>query len=186
MAGSGAGLEAAQGEEARPPELKTRRDLESHFGDWMRKTEDRIGQLTPEKQIPLRKELHEIASDVVRSLGDTRGAELMREPPKTPLYSTEIKAHTVKVGAEELQVSDAAREKLSVGLKAAAVTAGIDPAAIEKRVWSAVPPPPLKNATGSSPTSPKWRHGTSWTLAVIPSAAGRPRSSIPSMRRRQS
>lgn len=134
MAGSGSGLEAAQGEEVLPVDLKTRRDLESHFGDWMRKTEDRIAQLTPEKQIPLRRELHEIASDVVRSLGDTRGAELMREPPKTPLYSTEIKAHAVKVGAEELQVSDAAREKLSVGLKAAAMTAGIDPVAIEKRL----------------------------------------------------
>lgn len=134
MAGSGGGIETGQGAEARPPELRTRRDLEAHFGEWMRKTEDRIAGLTPEKQVALRKELHEIASDVVKSLGDSRGAELMREPPKTPLYSTEIKAHAVKVGVEELQVSDAAREKLAVGLKAAAVTAGIDPGTIEKRL----------------------------------------------------
>lgn len=139
MAGSVGGIEAGQGEAtqgqvSRQPELKTRRDLEAHFGDWMRKTEDRIAALAPEKQAPLRKELHEIASDVVKSLGDNRGAELMREPPKTPLYSTEIKAHAVKVGAEKLQVNDAAREKLAVGLKAAAVTAGIDPGAIEKRL----------------------------------------------------
>ncbi|NEY92008.1 relaxase/mobilization nuclease domain-containing protein [Tabrizicola oligotrophica] len=139
MAGSSGGIEAGQGEAvqgaaSRPPELRTRRDLEAHFGEWMHKTEDRIAELAPEKQAPLRKELHEIASDVVKSLGDNRGAELMREPPKTPLYSTEIKAHVVKVGAEELQVSDAAREKLAVGLKAAAVTAGIDPGTIEKRL----------------------------------------------------
>lgn len=134
MAGSGSGIETGQGAEARPPELRTRRDLEAHFGEWMRKTEDRIAQLAPEKQVTLRKELHEIASDVVKSLGDNRGAELMREPPKTPLYSTEIKAHAVKVGVEELQVSDVAREKLAVGLKAAAVTAGIDPGTIEKRL----------------------------------------------------
>jgi type IV secretion system T-DNA border endonuclease VirD2 len=141
MAGTAAGreAEAGSGAEGVLSEIKSRRDLEAHFGDWMRKTEERIAQLVPERQVPLRRELHEIASDVVRALGDTRGSQLMREPPATPLYSTEIGVgqrgvHAMKVGVEELQISDNARETLVSDIKTAAVTAGIDPAAIATRM----------------------------------------------------
>ena len=104
----------------------SRRDLEAHFADWMKKTEAKIATLSLERQAPLRKELHEIASEVVRTLGDTRGAELMREGPKTTLYATEVKAQAVKVGASEREIPKAARDRLvsdAGGVNAATSTA---------------------------------------------------------------
>lgn len=112
----------------------SRRDLEAYFGDWMKQTEAKIATLSPERQAPLRKELYEIASDVVRTLGDARGAELMREGPKTTLYATEVKAHAVKVGASERELPKPARDHLVTQVRQAAVTAGIEPGVVEARL----------------------------------------------------
>ena len=140
MAGStdGRSVEADtdRGVEAMETSLGTgsRRDLEAHFGGWMKTTEAKIATLPADRQAPLRKELYEIASDVVRTLGDTRGAELMRDGPKTTLYATEVKAGAVKVGVSEREIPKAARDQLVAQVGQAAITAGLDATVIEARL----------------------------------------------------
>ena len=139
MAGSADGIandrDAASGaSSADPAAPMTRRDLEAGFGTWMQATEDKIARLAPERQAPLRKELYAIASDVVRSLGDARGADLLQEAPKTTLYATEIKGKSLRLGPEAREVSEPAREALTAGLRDAASEAGIGPARVIDRL----------------------------------------------------
>lgn len=117
----------------------TRRGLEQYFSDWLARTEEKIAGLSPERQAPLWRELRDIASDVVRTLGDSRGAELMKEAPVAKLHAASLEERpdgraTLKVGPEERVLGTVAKDQMMTALRAAATEAGIDAGRMEAQL----------------------------------------------------
>lgn len=122
----------------------TRRGLESYFSDWLSRTEEKIAALPPERQAPLWRELRDIASDVVRTLGDSRGAELMTRDPVSRLHGAELAEHgdgrtRLKIGTDQRDLGTSEAAELKASLRAAANEAGIDPARMEARLARPAP-----------------------------------------------
>jgi type IV secretion system T-DNA border endonuclease VirD2 len=122
----------------------TRRGLETYFADWLARTEDKIAALPPERQAPLWRELRDIASDVVRTLGDSRGAELMTRDPVSRLHSAELAEPgdgrtTLKIGTDQRKLGATEATDLKAALRTAAAETGIDPARVEARLARPAP-----------------------------------------------
>ena len=122
----------------------TRRGLESYFSDWLSRTEDKIAALSPERQAPLWRELRDIASDVVRTLGDSRGAELMTRDPVSRLQGAELAERgdgraTLKIGTDQRDLDSREATDLKAALRTAATETGIDPARTEARLARPAP-----------------------------------------------
>jgi type IV secretion system T-DNA border endonuclease VirD2 len=129
---------------AEPQLPSTRRGLEATFSDWLAKTEDKIAALPPERQAPLWRELRDIASDVVRTLGDSRGAELMTREPVSRLHGAELTERgdgraTLKIGPDQRELTGRNATDLKVALRTAATEAGLDPARVEARLTRPAP-----------------------------------------------
>ncbi|PTX41829.1 relaxase/mobilization nuclease-like protein [Gemmobacter caeni] len=128
--------------EIAPP--ATRRGLETYFADWLSRTEDKIAALPPERQAPLWRELRDIASDVVRTLGDSRGAELMTRDPVSRLHGAELTERgdgraTLTIGRDQRDLNADEAKELKASLRAAATEAGIDPSQVEARLARPAP-----------------------------------------------
>jgi type IV secretion system T-DNA border endonuclease VirD2 len=117
----------------------SRRGLETFFSAWIARSEDRIAALPAERQAPLWRELRDIAADVVRTLGDSHGAELLREAPVSRLHAASLDERsdsraTLKVGTEARELAANEVTALKAALKTAATEAGIDPARVEAQL----------------------------------------------------
>lgn len=82
----------------------------------------------------MREELYGIAAEIVRDLGDSRGAQLMHHAPRTPVYQAQMAEDRITV-QDKLKVigADGAME-MSTQIGAAAEKAGLDPALIQARM----------------------------------------------------
>lgn len=137
----GLGLQGQPGDATLPT---SRRGLETHFSSWLARTEDKIAALPPERQAPLWRELRDIASDVVRTLGDSRGAELMTRDPVSRLHGAQLEERedgraTLKIGADQRDMDKGETADLKSALRTAAVETGIDPARVEGRLARPAP-----------------------------------------------
>lgn len=114
--------------------IQNRGDLSKAFDKWLDESEKDISKLPPADQRELRRELYEIAGEIVRDLGDDRGAQLMHHEARTALYQTELRDDAISsMGAEREISKDAARE-VATQIKQAASDAGIEPGTIDERL----------------------------------------------------
>jgi len=114
--------------------VETRGDLAQYYDKWLEQSERDIRSLPEAERAGMRRELYEVAASVSRELGDARGAELMRQPPKAAIYDTEMDPTGLArdgmrrdIGAEGM---DEIRDRIGV----AARDAGLDPVAVHDRM----------------------------------------------------
>lgn len=114
--------------------IKTRGDLASSFGKWLDDTEKDISRLPHAEQREMRSEFYQIAAEIVRDLGDDRGAQLMHHEARTALYQTQITSDTVSGIGQEKQVGEDGAREMKSRIEHLAEDAGLDRAKISERM----------------------------------------------------
>lgn len=114
--------------------IKTRGDLASSFGKWLDDTEKDISRLPHAEQREMRSEFYQIAAEIVRDLGDDRGAQLMHHEARTALYQTQITSDTVSGIGQEKQVGEDGAREMKSRIEHLAEEAGLDRAKISERM----------------------------------------------------
>lgn len=114
--------------------IRNRGDLANAFGNWLDESEKDISRLPVQDQREMREELYEIASDVARDLGDSRGAQLMHHAPRTPVYQAQMDGDRITVGDKHKALGPDAAQEMTTQIGAAAEKAGLDAALIQSRM----------------------------------------------------
>lgn len=114
--------------------IQNRGDLANAFSNWLDQSERDIGTLSHADQREMRRELYEIASDIMRDLGDDRGAQLMHHEARTAIYQTELTGNTISSMGVDREISPDASRELSAKITEFASDAGIDQNVIAKRL----------------------------------------------------
>lgn len=106
--------------------VKTRKDLDHAFTGWLEDTERQISRLSPQDRAEMRRDLVEVTTEIMRDLGDARGAELIRLEPRSELYSTQLLAESVTRRDTMKTLSDSAAQELRGAVIESAAAIGID------------------------------------------------------------
>jgi type IV secretion system T-DNA border endonuclease VirD2 len=114
--------------------LHTWADFRSHVEDWMERVGGKMRELSAGTQAELRPQFNDIAAKAMEVMGDRRGAELAREEPKSALYRSALAADTPILDGEEARISAARTARLREALGREAEAAGLDGAAVAKRI----------------------------------------------------
>ncbi|WP_300043005.1 relaxase/mobilization nuclease domain-containing protein [uncultured Paracoccus sp.] len=114
--------------------IRNRGDLANAFGTWLEESETDLSRLPVQEQRELREELYGIASEILRDLGDTRGAQLMHHAPRTPIYQAQMDEDRITVGDKHKVIGPDGAKEMTAQIGAAADMAGIDPAVILSRM----------------------------------------------------
>lgn len=113
---------------------QTRQDLDRMFTSWLDNAERQISAMAPEDRREMRHELAEVTTEIMRDLGDARGAELVQRAPRSELYKTQVLDGEIRRGTLSADLAeDAAREVKSAVFEAAEAI-GIDREAMERRL----------------------------------------------------
>ncbi len=114
--------------------IRNRGDLATAFGAWLDESERDISRLPVQDQRELREELYGIASEIVRDLGDKRGAQLMHHAPRTPVYQAQMDGTRITVQDKQKILGPDGTTELTAQIGAAAEEAGLDPSVIRSRM----------------------------------------------------
>ncbi|WP_050521750.1 relaxase/mobilization nuclease domain-containing protein [Pseudorhodobacter wandonensis] len=102
-----------------------RADLDRHFSGWMAETEAKIRKMPVTERKEMRDELYGYAIDIVKGLGDARGAQLLQMFPQSTLYATGINGDQLTRGREVVDLLPGAADQLKAGIVAKAVALGL-------------------------------------------------------------
>ncbi|MFD1880106.1 relaxase/mobilization nuclease domain-containing protein [Paracoccus pacificus] len=114
--------------------IRNRGDLATAFGTWLDESERDISRLPVQDQRELREELYGIASEIVRDLGDNRGAQLMHHAPRTAIYLAQMDGDRITVQDKQKVIGPDGLSEMAAQIGAAAERAGIDPSVIQSRM----------------------------------------------------
>ena len=113
---------------------ENRQDLDRVFTSWLDRAERQISTLDPANRREMRQELAEVTTEIMRDLGDSRGAELVQRAPRSELYGTQVLDDEIRRGELSVDLTeDAAREVKSAVFEAAEAI-GIDRDTMERRL----------------------------------------------------
>ena len=112
----------------------TRKELDAIFSNWLERTEREIDRLGPEDRREMRRELAGITTDIIRDLGDARGAELVQRAPQSDIYRTALDGAALRRGEVIKELSAEGASKLRTEITAAAETIGIDSQVMVRRL----------------------------------------------------
>lgn len=82
----------------------------------------------------MRREFYQIAGEIARDLGDTRGAELMQQQPKTALYQSSLQDDSLTRNGHTRPLGSDAVAELKDRVSEQAHAAGLDPQQISERL----------------------------------------------------
>lgn len=114
--------------------IRNRGDLANAFGNWLDESEKDISRLPVQEQREMREELYGIASEIVRDLGDNRGAQLMHHAPRTPVYQAQMDGDRITVEDKHKVIGPDGSKEMTAQIGAAAEKAGLDPIVIQSRM----------------------------------------------------
>lgn len=120
-------------DDPRPTQM-SRAELKTHVEGWMERVGGQMRDLSPTAQAELRPEFNDLATRALDAIGDRRGAELAQEAPKSALYRSALSAETPVLDGAPSPVASAQTERLREGLSREADAAGLDGAAVAKRL----------------------------------------------------
>ncbi|SNR71192.1 relaxase/mobilization nuclease domain-containing protein [Paracoccus sediminis] len=113
---------------------ESRKELDRVFTSWLDNAEREISTLDPADRREMRHELAEVTTEIMRDLGDARGAELVQRAPRSELYKTQVLDDEIRRGKVTMDLSeDAAREVKSAVFEAGEAI-GIDRETMERRL----------------------------------------------------
>ncbi|WP_299913350.1 relaxase/mobilization nuclease domain-containing protein [uncultured Paracoccus sp.] len=114
--------------------IRNRGDLATAFGTWLEESERDISRLPVQERRELREELYGIASEIVRDLGDNRGAQLMHHAPRMPVYQAQMDGDRITVQDKQKVIGPDGTQEMAAQIGAAAEKAGINPSVIQSRM----------------------------------------------------
>lgn len=114
--------------------IRNRGDLANAVGNWLDESEKDISRLPVQEQREMREELYGIASEIVRDLGDNRGAQLMHHAPRTPIYQARMEEDRITVQDKHKVVGADGAKEMTAQIGAAAEKAGLYPSVIQSRM----------------------------------------------------
>ncbi|MTE01690.1 relaxase/mobilization nuclease domain-containing protein [Paracoccus sp. YIM 132242] len=113
---------------------ETRKELDHVFTSWLDKAEQQISTLDPADRREMRQELSEITTDIMRDLGDARGAELVMRAPRSELYKTQVLDDEIRRGKTVTALDEGEAHGVRSAVFEAAEAIGIERATMERRL----------------------------------------------------
>lgn len=112
----------------------TRRELDDAFTSWLDRAESQISRMGPGDRREMRAELNEISADIIRDLGDAKGADLVTRAARSEIYRTQLDDGEIRRGKLAKELDAGAAEKTRSHVLKAAESIGISREAIERRL----------------------------------------------------
>ncbi|MFB9223661.1 relaxase/mobilization nuclease domain-containing protein [Paracoccus cavernae] len=113
---------------------QTSSDLRQEFAGWFENAEERIAQKDAHRRQDLRRQLYAVSGNILASLGDDRGAELMRRGPRAAVYQTQLESGQITRDGTAASVSPIASAEMRKGIQAEAAKIGIGSEEIARRI----------------------------------------------------
>lgn len=114
--------------------VQTRSDLRQEFASWFLDAEKLVAAKPAHERAEVRRELYEISGDILDSLGDERGAELMRRGARAAVYQTRLEINQISRDGKAVEISPVAAAEMRQGVQAEATKIGIQPEIIAQRL----------------------------------------------------
>ena len=114
--------------------VRTRGDLAQYYDKWLERAERAIKEKPVQEQRELRRELYEVASDVSKTLGDIRDAELMQQPARDPVHASRIGVEAVGRAGITRDLGRDGVAEIQDRIAEVARLAGLDPAKVTERM----------------------------------------------------
>ena len=114
--------------------VESRKELDRVFTSWLDNAERQISTLEPEDRRDMRHELTEVTTEIMRGLGDARGAELVQRAPRSELYKTQVLDDQIRRGKLSVDLTETAAREVKSAVFEAAEAIGIDREAMERRL----------------------------------------------------
>lgn len=112
----------------------TRRELDDAFTSWLDRAESQITRMEPGDRREMRAELNEISADIIRDLGDAKGADLVTRGARSEIYRTQLDDAEIRRGKLAKELDTDAADKMRSHVFEAAESIGISREAIERRL----------------------------------------------------
>ncbi|MDT1064179.1 relaxase/mobilization nuclease domain-containing protein [Paracoccus sp. CPCC 101403] len=109
-------------------------DLRQEFSGWFVNAEKQIDELAPDKRGALRRELYQVSGEILKDLGDLRGAELMQHGPRAALHQTRLATGQISREGNSVPIDPIASEELRKGVQAEGAGIGLAPEVIAGRL----------------------------------------------------
>lgn len=113
---------------------QTRSDLRQEFAGWFEYAEERIAQKDAHVRQDLRRQLYEISGNILASIGDDRGAELMRRGAQATVYQTQLDSGQMTRDGAPVSVSPIVAAEMRKSIQVEAAKVGIEPKEIARRL----------------------------------------------------
>ncbi|WP_312528918.1 relaxase/mobilization nuclease domain-containing protein [Paracoccus sp. (in: a-proteobacteria)] len=113
---------------------QTRSDLRQEFASWYEDAEKMIATKPAHERGEIRRELYEISGTILGSLGDERGAELMRRGARAAVYQTQLESGQISRDGTAIAVSPIAAAEMQKSIQAEAAKIGIGHEEIARRL----------------------------------------------------
>lgn len=109
-------------------------DLRQAFAGWFENAETKIAAKEPQDRQDLRRQLYEISGNILQSLGDDRGAELMRRGARAAVYQTRLDVGQIERDGKSVEISPIASDEMRRDVQAEGAKIGIRPEIIAARL----------------------------------------------------
>lgn len=109
-------------------------DLRQAFAGWFENAETKIAAKELQDRQDLRRQLYEISGNILQSLGDDRGAELMRRGARAAVYQTRLEVGQIERDGKAVALSPIASEEMRRDVQAEGAKIGIRPEIIAARL----------------------------------------------------
>lgn len=113
---------------------ESRKELDRVFTSWLDNAERQISTLDPAERRDMRHELAEVTTEIMRDLGDARGAELVMRAPRSELYQTQVLDDEITRGKVTKDLTKEAAHEIRSAVFEAATAIGIDREPMERRL----------------------------------------------------
>ena len=113
---------------------ESRKELDRVFTSWLDNAERQISTLDPAERRDMRHELAEVTTEIMRGLGDARGAELVMRAPRSELYKTQVLDDEIRRGKVAMELTEDAANGVRSAVFEAAEAIGIDRETMERRL----------------------------------------------------
>ncbi len=114
--------------------VQSRSDLRQAFAGWFDDAETKIAAKGPHHREDLRRQLYEISGNILQSLGDEKGAELMRRGARAAVYQTRLEVGQIERDGKTVALSPIASDDMRRDVQAEGAKIGIRPEVIATRL----------------------------------------------------
>ena len=115
-------------------DVQTRGNLASYYDSWLSRVEDGIRKLPATEQDEMRRDFYSAAAHVARTLGDDRGAALMRRPAQETLHRSQISDTAISRDGVSRDIGRDGMAEIRDRITEAARSAGLGPTQVQERM----------------------------------------------------